>query len=116
LLFRFGLESGVFWIAFNPILVDKIFSALGWGSYLWMISFITQFAPAAFITGLALDPMFDWFIPTVIGRIPGLKDWWPQMPGPLPQEAVVEAQMVEQTTKVTQLQTMTTVIPEEKKP
>jgi len=113
LLFRFGLESAIFWVAFNPVLVDKLFNALGWESYLWMISFITQFAPAALITGMAMDPMFDWFIPTVIGKIPGLKDFWPQMPAALPQEAVVESQLIEQTTKVTQLQSTTTVVPKE---
>jgi hypothetical protein len=111
ILERFALESAFFWVCFNPVLIDKLFSALGWESYLWMISFITQFAPAALVTGMAMDPMFDWIIPTVFSKIPVIKDIWAQMPGPLPQQAIVEAQIVQQTTQVTQLQTTTTTVP-----
>lgn len=110
ILFRFALESAGFWTLFNPVIAAKVVTLFGGGRYVWLVQIIAQFAPAAFVTGLALDPMADWFIPTVIGRIPGLKDWWPQMPGPLPQPVKVEAQIVTQTTEVQQLQTKTTVL------
>lgn len=109
LLFRFGLESAFFAGLFTPALAAKAFEAIGWENWTWVISIITQFAVVAFVFGMAIDPMADWFIPTVIGRIPGLKDWWPQMPGPMPQPMVVQAAIVE--TKVTALESRT--IPQE---
>jgi hypothetical protein len=109
LLFRFALESAFFALLFTPALAAKAFDAIGWENWTWVIQVTTQFAVVAFLAGMAIDPMADWFIPTVIGRIPGLKDWWPQMPGPMPQPMVVQAAIVE--TKVTALETRT--IPQE---
>lgn len=94
LLFRFGLESALFWLLFTPAVADKALGTLGWTDYGWVVHLVTQFAPVAFLAGMALDPMADWFIPTVIGRVPGLKDFWPQMPGPLPVTNSEQAQSV----------------------
>jgi hypothetical protein len=109
LLIRGLLESLVFWLAFTPGLADKALTALGWTSYDWVINIATTVAPAAAILGHAMDSIADM----AISKIPYI-NLLPQMPGPLPQPAIVQAQVVEQTTHVTQLQTTTTVVPEGK--
>jgi hypothetical protein len=50
-----------------------------------------------------------------VSKIPLINQILPQMPGALPQAAVVEAQVVQQTTQVTQLQTTTTTVPNDTK-
>jgi hypothetical protein len=113
LLFRFVVESTIYWMCFSPFLLAAGLRYLGWERFAGTVAVITQFAPCALAFGLFADFASDWFIGTVVGKISflNLKDWWPQMPEPLPQKAVVEAQIVEQ--KVTQLQTTTTVVPRE---
>lgn len=84
LLFRFVVDSTIFWVLFKPELVQAGLKSMGWETWAWVLMMITQFAPVALLFGLAIDPLVDWAIPTVIGRVPFLKDWWPQMPGPIP--------------------------------
>lgn len=83
ILFRWAVDSGLFWVLFSQQLVSQGLKAMGWSTWAWAAMMVTQFAPMAFFFGLGVDPMVDWFIPTVIGRVPFLKDWWPQMPAPL---------------------------------
>lgn len=81
--FRFMVDSGVYWFFFSPAIVQPAFDYFGWEKAAWVASIVTQFAVCAFFFGLGVDPMVDWGIGTVISKIPGLKDWWPQMPPPL---------------------------------
>lgn len=104
------LESLVFWVLFTPGIADRALVALGWTSYDWAITLITQVAPVAAVFGHAIDSVMDM----AVSKIPVVRDMLPQMPGALPQAAVVEEQVVRQTTEVTQLQSKTTVVPEGK--
>jgi hypothetical protein len=123
---RMLLEGVFYWVFFIPGLADKAFAYFGWTSYGWAIALITQVAPVAFFFGHTLDSIGDMLVgvsndPRVKKYLPNflcniLQSILPQMPGPLPQEAVVEAQVVRQTTEVTQLQTTTTTVPKEDKP
>lgn len=110
LLIRAFLESLIFWLMFTPGIADKLLGYLGWSSYEWVVVSVTKLPPIAAFFGHTIDSLTDM----AISKIPGINNILPQMPGPLPQPAVVEAQVVEQTTKVTQLQTTTTVVPEVK--
>jgi hypothetical protein len=110
LLVRCFLESLIFWIMFTPGLADKALASLGWTSYGWIVLTVTSVAPAGAVLGHTMDSVMDM----AVSKIPFVKDILPQMPGPLPQPAVVQAQIVEQVTKVSQLQTTTTVVPEAK--
>lgn len=79
LLVRAFLESLIFWVLFTPGLADKALAYLGWTSYGWAVSLITQVAPVAAIFGHALDSVVD----IAISKVPFVKDVLPQMPGPL---------------------------------
>jgi len=83
LVFRFIVDSGIYWICFAPEVLQSALKWFGWESAATAIAVMTQYAPVALFFGLAVDPMVDWAIPTVIGRIPFFKDFWPQMPGPI---------------------------------
>jgi hypothetical protein len=104
LLVRAFLESLIFWIMFTPGLADRGLAALGWNSYGWAIQVFTTIAPAAAVLGHAADSVMDM----AVSKIPFVKDILPQMPGALPQQAVVQAAIVE--TKVTALETKTTTV------
>lgn len=105
LLIRCFLESMVFWVMFTPGIADHLLGALGWDSYGTAMQLITKVPPIAAVFGHAVDSITDM----AVSKIPFVKDILPQMPPPLPQEAVVEAQMVK--VEVTQLQSKTTVVP-----
>jgi hypothetical protein len=83
LAFRFVVDSAFYWALFYPDLINPVLTKLG-------ISFQIHSSMAslpgfvALLIGLGIDPMADWFIGTVVSKIPLLKDWWPQMPPALP--------------------------------
>ena len=79
LLVRAGLESGIFWVCFTPGIVDKGLAYLGWENWSWAVAMVTQFAAMAFFFGHAVDSIADF----AVSKIPFVKDWLPQMPGPL---------------------------------
>lgn len=112
LLVRGFIESMIFWIMFTPGLADKALAYFGWTSYGWAVQAMTSVAPAGALMGHAFDSIMDM----AVSKIPLIRDILPQMPGALPQEAVVQSQLVETATatKVTTLQQMTTVVPEAK--
>jgi hypothetical protein len=110
LLFRFAADSGIFWATFSPIVLSAMLHYLGWERFANSVDVVTQYGFFALFFGMGVDSAVD----IGVTKIPLIKDFWPQMPGPLPQKAVVEAQIVEQT--VTQLQTTTTVVPKDAKP
>jgi hypothetical protein len=83
LLVRFAIDSIFFWICFNPELAPVVLKNLGWDNFSWVVRVITQFAPCAFLFGHTIDSFAD----TAISKIPGFKDWLPQMPPPLPPTA-----------------------------
>lgn len=116
ILFRFIVESCIYWICFSPFLLATFLNSLGWEKFSGTVAVITKFAPCALAFGLLADFVSDWFIGTVVSKITflNLKDWWPQMPGPLPQPAIVQAELVQTQTTRTALETTTTVIPEVK--
>lgn len=105
---RAFIDSLAFWLLFTPGIADKALDAVGWSSYGWVVLMITQFAPVAAMFGFVVDSIVDF----AVTKIPLIRDVLPQMPGALPQPAVVQAQLIEQ--KVTTLATTTTVVPEAK--
>jgi hypothetical protein len=111
LLFRFGLENAVFGMLLNPNIAPAVLHAVGWESMATTLETMIQFSPVTYMMGLCGDVAADFGVV----KIPFLKDIWPQMPPPLPQKAIVESQLVTQTTEVTQLQSTTTVVPKEEK-
>jgi hypothetical protein len=106
LLVRAFIDGTAFWLLFTPGVTDKALAYFGWENYSWGVSMITQFAPVAAMFGYVVDSVVDFSVT----KIPFVKDIVPQMPGPLPQTAVVQAQLVTQTTEVTQLQSKTTTL------
>jgi hypothetical protein len=80
LLVRGVIDSIFFWICFNPELLAKGMTYLHLTTFAWVASTITQFAPMSFLFGHTIDS----FVDTAVSKIPGFKDWLPQMPGPLP--------------------------------
>lgn len=89
LLIRAGLDSLVFWLLFTPGLADKALTSLGWTSFAWAISGVTQFAPFAATFGYTVDSVMD----TVVSKVPGLSTLLPQMPGPLPSSPPTDKQV-----------------------
>ena len=80
LLVRTVIDSVVFWACFNPNLLTAGLQYLGAERFAGVVGLATQFAPVAFLFGHTVDSAMD----TAISKIPGFKDWLPQMPGPLP--------------------------------
>jgi hypothetical protein len=111
LLFRAVTDSGIYWATFSPVMLAAGLRYFGLTNSAAMIDGVTQFGFFALFFGLGVDSAVD----VAVTKIPWIRDQWPQMPQPLPQPAVVEAQVVKQTTEVTQLQSTTTVVPKETK-
>jgi hypothetical protein len=84
LVFRFIVDSFVFWACFTPQLLAAALDYFGWQSFSGVVKTVTQFAVCSAGFGLIVDTLMDFVIGTVISKIPLLKDWWPQMPAPLP--------------------------------
>jgi hypothetical protein len=76
---RFAVNSGIFWFLFTPGAADKALNYLGWSNFAWVVQMVTQFAVFAWAFGLSVDVISDF----ALSKIPILKDWLPQMPGPL---------------------------------
>lgn len=110
LLVRLILDSGVYWATFTPTVLVGMLRAMGWSAFANSVESVTHFGFFALFFGFGVDSVLD----IAVSKIPWIKDFLPQMPPPLPQKAIVQAQIVEQ--KVTQLQTTTTVVPSETKP
>lgn len=90
LLLREVMDGVFFWLCFNPALAAAGLDYLGWSKFAWVVGLLTKFAPVAFLFGHAVDSLSD----TIVSKVPGFKDWLPQMPGPLPPtpaQAVVKA-------------------------
>jgi len=83
LFFRTVVDSALYWACFTPTIVQAGLKFMGWETAAWVVSVLTQFAVAALFFGLTVDVLADWGIGAVFTKIPILKDWWPQMPGPL---------------------------------
>lgn len=81
--FRFIVDSAIYWTCFTPQVLQAALKYLGWDMAFSVVQVVTQFAVFALFFGLGIDPMMDWAIPTIIGKLPFFKDWWPQMPPPL---------------------------------
>jgi|ERR1700722_9047465 len=108
LLFRAVTDSGIYWATFSPVMLAAGLRYFGLENSAAMVDNITQFGFFALFFGLGVDSAVD----VAVTKIPWIKDQWPQMPGPMPQPAIVKAAIVE--TKVTALETQTTVIPKAK--
>jgi len=81
--FRLLVDSGIYWMLFAPEVTQAALKWFGWESAAGVLAVVTQYAVVALFFGLGIDPLTDWAIPTVVGRLPFLKDFWPQMPPPL---------------------------------
>lgn len=109
---RAFLECLIFWILFTPGIADKALAYLGWDSYQWAVMAVTQVPPIAAAFGHVMDSVADM----AVSKIPFVKTILPQMPGPLPQPAIIQSAIVETTTntRVTELATKTTMVPDPK--
>jgi len=105
LLGRFVVDSAFFWATFTPVLLAAMLKGFGWDAFAGEVEGVTQYGLFALAFGLVVDVGVDFGVT----KIPLLKDIWPQMPPPMPQPAVVQAALVE--TKITALETTTTVVP-----
>lgn len=80
LFVRAVFDSGVYWLTFYPALLTPILKHLGWDSMVNHIqSGLLQIGPAALFFGLGVDSIVDFGV----SKVPYVKDWLPQMPGPL---------------------------------
>lgn len=107
LMFRFVADSGIYWATFSPVMLSAALHSFGWERFADSVDVVTQYGFFALFFGMGVDSAVD----VGVTKLPFIKDLWPQMPGPLPQKAVVKAQIVTQTTRVEQLQTTTTTTP-----
>jgi hypothetical protein len=78
LIVRAFLDSLVFWALFTPGFADKALDILGWSTFSWVVSMVTQFAVFAAVFGHSVDSVMDF----AVSKIPWIKDQVPQMPGP----------------------------------
>jgi hypothetical protein len=101
LLFRSLVDSGIYWATFSPLLLAAALQHFGLDKWATVIEGVTSYGFFALFFGLGVDSAVD----VGVTKIPWVKDWWPQMPQSKP--VVVEAQIVKQTTEITQLQSKT---------
>lgn len=94
LLIRAAFDSGIFWACFTPQLVSAGLEYMGWTSFAWAVSVITQFGVCALFFGYSADSIVDF----VITKVPFIRDVLPQMPAPLPLASVTVTKT--QTTQV----------------
>lgn len=78
---RFFADSVVFWMLFTPGFADRALTALGWQTMAWAVVMVTQFGVFATSFGFFVDGILD----IAISKVPWVKNFLPQMPGPLPQ-------------------------------
>lgn len=88
LLVRSFLDSLVFWLLFSPGAADRLLAYLGWTSYGWAVSLITQVAPVGAVFGHTIDSIMDF----AVNKIPWIKGILPQLPGPLPTPPPTDSQ------------------------
>lgn len=110
LLARFVTDSCFYWATFTPTILAAMLHGFGWDTVASEVEGVTKYGFFALAFGLLIDVGVDFGVT----KIPLLKNIWPQMPGPLPQPAVVQAAIVD--THVVQLETVTTTIPTAKEP
>jgi hypothetical protein len=79
LLVRSFLDGCIFWACFTPQLLSKGLDYMGWTNFSWVVAMVTQFAVCAALFGHTVDSLMDF----AVSKIPGIKDWLPQMPPPL---------------------------------
>lgn len=80
LLIRFAVDSGIYWLTFYPDLLNGalgFLSRFGWNIQLH--SAVPQYGVFALFFGLGIDSIVDFGVT----KIPYVRDWLPQMPGPL---------------------------------
>jgi|ERR1035441_1624883 hypothetical protein len=88
LLFRFVVDSMIYWAMFTPQITQAGLEYLGFEKFAGIVGVITKFAVCSLGFGLIVDSLVDWGIGTVISKIPFLSDFWAQMPSPLPKSLV----------------------------
>ena len=89
LLFRFVVDSAIYWAMFTPQIAQAGLEYLGFEKFAGIVAVITKFAVCSLGFGLIVDSLVDWGIGTVLSKIPFLSGFWPQMPSPLPKAQVV---------------------------
>lgn len=83
LVVRFIADSGIYWATFTPFALQSMLAWLGWTKFSDSIAAVSNYGFFALFFGLGIDSIVDFSVT----KIPWLKDWWPQMPGPLPSPA-----------------------------
>jgi hypothetical protein len=77
LFVRSVLDSGIYWLSFYPELFNQALTQMGIS---WQLhSAIPQAGVVALFAGLFVDSVVDF----LVSKVPYIKDWMPQMPGPL---------------------------------
>lgn len=80
LLVRSFFDAIAYWILFIPGMATKVVTYFGYPDYEWAMIMVTNVAPIAALFGHAIDSIMDF----AVSKIPFVKDYIPQMPGPLP--------------------------------
>lgn len=79
LAIRFFADSLVFWSLFTPGFADEALSYYGWSKASAAVSMVTKFAVFSAVFGFTVDSFMDM----ALSKTPILKDFLPQMPGPM---------------------------------
>jgi hypothetical protein len=96
LLFRFAADSGIYWATFSPAVLSAALHAWGWDRFASSVDAVTQYGFFALFFGMGVDSAVD----IGVTKIPWIKDFWPQMPGPLPSAGTVTVTATKETLSV----------------
>ena len=77
LVVRAVVDSGLYWVTFYPNLLTPLLKYVGWNIEVQYS--LLHLGPATLFFGMGVDSVVDF----LVSKIPLVRDWLPQMPGPL---------------------------------